>query len=205
MPTAKKKKQQTEPPRRQPPAADRRGKPFWTKTRLWIALTALGALLVVAFVTFSRSAKKDIPDDPLLATELPALDGGTFRLADYEGKLLVLNLWATWCGPCRNEVPHLIQIGREYRDRGVEVVGLSTEDPQTARDKARAFAREFGIDYRLGFSAPQFSMRLMRDKTNIPQVFLLRDGRVLNRFIGFNPQTSPQKLRDAIDQALAAK
>ncbi len=185
----------------QPPP--RRTQSLMTKTRLAVALTALAVLLVVAFVSFSRPAKKALPENPVLAEALPALDGGTFQLADYDGKLLVLNFWATWCGPCRNEVPHLIQIGREYRERGVEIVGLSTEDPKTTTEKARAFAKEFGIDYKLGFASREFSLRLMQDRTNIPQVFIMRDGRILNRFIGFSPQSSPQKLRAAIDQALS--
>jgi thiol-disulfide isomerase/thioredoxin len=182
-------------------AAARRGKSFWTRTRLAIALTATAALLLVAFVTFSRPAKKADPENPVLSAELPALDGGTFRLADYDGKVVVLNFWATWCGPCRSEVPHLVQINSEFRERGVEVVGLSTEDPRTSRGKVESFAREFGMDYKLGFSDRAFATRLMQERTNIPQVFVMRDGRVLSRFIGFNPETSPQKLRTAIEQA----
>ncbi len=196
MPHAKSKRHQ-EPPRRP-------GKSFWTKARVALALTAVAAVMVVALVTYSSGRKKG-PPDPIFDAEIQALDGSTFRLSDYDDKVVVLNFWATWCGPCRLEVPHLVEINREYGGRGVEVVGLSTEDPVVTRDKVRDFAGEFKMDYRVGFADRQWAMQLMRDRTNIPQVFVLREGRVLNRFIGFNPQTSPQRLREAIEQALKGK
>ena len=94
-------------------------------------------------------------------------------------------------------------MNREYKGRGVEFVGLSVEEPLTTREKVRDFAAQYKIDYRLGFSERAWAAPLMQGKTNIPQLFVLRDGRVLNRFIGYN-DTRPQQLRDAIEQALKA-
>jgi thiol-disulfide isomerase/thioredoxin len=145
-----------------------------------------------------------VADDPVLGAALPALNGGTFRLADYAGKVVVLNLWATWCGPCRSETPSLVRMSRDYRKRGVEVIGLSTEDAASSREKVRAFAQEFGIDYRLGFAPRDFALRLMNGDARIPQTFVMRDGRELNRFIGYNEQR-PQQLRAAVEQALTAR
>jgi thiol-disulfide isomerase/thioredoxin len=141
----------------------------------------------------------------ILNTALQSLDGDTFRLADYPGKLVVLNFWATWCPPCRKEIPHLIEMNREFKSRGVEFVGLSTEDPTTTREKVRAFANEYGIDYKLGFTDGRFANLLMEGRTNIPQVYVIRDGHALYRFRGFNEQDSPPKLRAAIEQALNSK
>ena len=146
------------------------------------------------------------PDSAVvLNTALPSLDGGTFRLADYRGKVLVLNFWATWCGPCKMEVPHLVQMKKEYQGRGVEFVGLSTEDPASSRELVREFAREYGINYKLGFSDRQFANNLMGGRTNIPQVMVMRDGRVLTHFRGFSQETSPSRLRTAIEQAINTK
>ena len=191
--------------------ASRRTKSFWTRTRVGVGLAVALVALVVALATLSSGVRMR-PHDPLLDAEFQAVDGQPFRLSDYEGKLLVVNLWATWCGPCRMEIPHLVQVAKDYKARGVEVVGLTNEDPKAARDKARDFARDLGIDYRLGFIDRQSASLLMdrdpqpqRRSDRIPQVFIMRDGRVLEHLNGFNPQSGEQRLRAAIDRALQEK
>ena len=74
----------------------------------------------------------------------PTLDGGTFRLADHRGEVVVLNVWASWCAPCRAEAPGLAALSKEYADQGVQFVGLDTRDSDVS---ARAFVEKFGIDY----------------------------------------------------------
>ena len=138
----------------------------------------------------------------VLGTEIASLDGRTFRLEDYAGKVVVLDLWATWCGPCRLEIPHLIEIGNEFRARGVEVIGLTTENQQTDEAKVRAFAQEFSINYQLGWAQRPLALALMRGNNSIPQTFIItRDGRVLHRFVGFSP-TLPARMRQKIEEAL---
>ena len=92
-------------------------------------------------------------DDPLGAKAMnepaPALagdtvQGGAAALADFEGKVVVVNFWATWCDPCRDEQPELVQLADDYRDRGVEFLGVNERD-DTA--KARAWVKEFGVTY----------------------------------------------------------
>lgn len=78
--------------------------------------------------------------------ELEDLDGTLLRLSDYEGKIIVLNLWATWCPPCRDEVPALIRLQEEFGDRGVQVIGVSL-DENGARQKVADFAQSFGVNY----------------------------------------------------------
>ncbi|HYE16201.1 MAG TPA: TlpA disulfide reductase family protein [Pyrinomonadaceae bacterium] len=197
MSSARKTHRQAVPQARQTRQPSKR---FWTRTRIAVAVTALAVTTALGLATFSRPETRRAPN-PILDTDLQLLDGGTFRLAEYDGRVVVLNFWATWCGPCRSEIPHLVEMNGEYKGRGVEFIGLSTEEPLTAREKVRNFAAQYRMDYRLGFSERQWAARLMQDKTNIPQLFVLRDGRVLNRFIGFN-DARPQQLRDAIEQAL---
>ena len=197
--TTARKAIQDEGPRAGAPAR-RRSKSFWTKTRVALAGAGLAAVLAVALASFSRTEPRRAPN-PVLDTDLRSLEGGTFRLAEYDGRVLVLNFWATWCGPCRSEIPHLVELNREYKGRGVEFVGLSVEEPLTAREKVRDFAAQYQMDYRIGFCERQWAARLMQGQTNIPQLFVLRDGRVLNRFIGYTP-ARPQELRQAIEQAL---
>src|SRR4051812_32050587 len=66
--------------------------------------------------------------ESLLKRKLQALDKSSFRLADFGGKVLVVNLWATWCGPCRMEVPEYEQVRKEYAGRGIEFIALTVED-----------------------------------------------------------------------------
>ena len=177
-------------------------KHFWTSSRIAVAVTALALTAALGMACLSRPEARRGPN-PVLDTDLQLVDGGTFRLSEYDGRVLVLNFWATWCGPCRSEIPHLVAINKEYKGRGVEFVGLSVEEPLTTREKVRDFAAQYKIDYRLGFSQRPWAAPLMQGKTNIPQLFVMRDGRVLSRFIGYN-DTRPQQLRDAIEQALKA-
>jgi thiol-disulfide isomerase/thioredoxin len=135
--------------------------------------------------------------------EMKAVTGTPIKLSDYSGKVLLLNLWATWCGPCRMEIPELVKVYKEYRGQGLEVVGLSTENPEASADGVRRFMQEFEMDYRVGWSPPEVSITLMQGKDAIPQSFVIsRDGRILKRFIGFNYRDTPPQLRQAIEDAL---
>ncbi len=78
--------------------------------------------------------------------ELPTLDGGRFRLSDYRGHPVLLNFWASWCGPCRDEMPSLVALGQQHRDTGLVVVGVNIEE---GRGPAQDFADELHIDFEL--------------------------------------------------------
>ncbi len=134
-------------------------------------------------------------------TEIQSVDGSAFRLSDYKDKVVVLDLWATWCGPCRLEVPHLVELMDEYKGKGVEVIGLTTEDPETDAVKVRDFAKEFKINYKLGWSPRDVSLALMNGNTSIPQTFVIAPGgRIVTKFRGFSSQV-PNMIRSAIDKA----
>ncbi|HEX6183178.1 MAG TPA: TlpA disulfide reductase family protein [Pyrinomonadaceae bacterium] len=134
-------------------------------------------------------------------TEIQGVDGTAFRLSDYKDKVVVLDLWATWCGPCRLEIPHLVELQTEYGARNVEVIGLTTEDPQSDAQKVRAFAKEFKINYKLGWSPQEVSLALMNGNTSIPQTFVIAPGgRIVTKFRGFSTQI-PAMIRTAIDKA----
>ena len=73
------------------------------------------------------------------------LDGGKYRLADYAGKVTVVNFWGTWCGPCKIETPQFGQIYEAYKSKGVTFVGIDVKEP--SRDEPRAFVRDNRIRY----------------------------------------------------------
>ena len=138
--------------------------------------------------------------------EMEAVSGGPIKLSKYAGKVLVINLWATWCGPCRLEVPELVKLHKEYRAQGLEVIGLSTEEPEESADKVKRFVQDFDIDYRVGWATADVAITLMQGTGSIPQSFVIgRDGRVIKRFIGFNPQNTPPQIKLAIEEGLKAK
>ena len=141
----------------------------------------------------------------IMETSFPMLDGKQRRLTNYAGKVVVVNLWATWCGPCRREIPHLIELGNEFKGRGLEIIGLTTENPQEDAGKVRDFIREFKLNYPVGWANGEFAQGLMQGRNTIPQAYVIgRDGQVRKHFVGFNPQTGPSQLRAAIEEAIAA-
>ena len=156
------------------------------------------------YEAFSTPASAALPAMPpgVTQADLRTIDGESLRLSSRAGKVVVIDLWATWCGPCRQEIPHLVQLSKDYKDRGVEVIGLTTENPAAAAQKVRDFAKEFQIDYTLGW-AGEVGPTLMQGNTSIPQKFVItRDGRLIKHLIGFNKQTGPAQLREAVEQAL---
>ena len=144
----------------------------------------------------------------VLNIELKDLDGKSFKLSDYAGKVVIVNLWATWCGPCRVEIPELIRLGDEYRARGVELIGVTNEDPLEDAAKVKDFVAKQNINYRIAWASEGFALGLMQGNVQnvIPQSFVItREGAVIAHLTGFNPASTPQKLRAAVEQALNYK
>lgn len=142
----------------------------------------------------------------VLDAENRAASGAPIKLADHSGKVLLVNLWATWCGPCRMETPELVKLHKEFQSRGVEMIGLSTEDPDASEQSVMDFVREYDVDYQIGWATREVAQTLMQGRTSIPQSFIIaRDGRIIKRFIGFNPERTPSQLKEALEEALVEK
>ncbi len=154
--------------------------------------------------TGTSAATAALPDG-VAEHAVKMLDGKSFRLVDYAGKVVVLDIWATWCGPCRKMVPDLVAVTNEYKGRGVEVIGLTTEDPETAHELVRNFAREFKINYKLGWIEEDMYMSLSRGQNVIPQTFVIGpDGRIIKHIRGYGEQV-PAMLREAIEQGVSKR
>jgi len=142
----------------------------------------------------------------ILDAENKATSGGPIKLANYSGKVLLVNLWATWCGPCRSETPELVKLHKEFQSRGVEMIGLSTDDPESSAESVSDFIREYKVDYQIGWAKREVAQTLMKGSTSIPQSFVIaRDGRIVRRFIGFRPDLTPGQIKAALEEALAEK
>jgi len=158
--------------------------------------------------TVRNSAPAPLTNLPASITEaeLKAVTGAPIKLSSYAGKVFLVNLWATWCGPCRQETPELVKLHKEFKPQGVEVIGLSTENPEASADAVREFVHNYDVDYRVGWASNDVAITLMQGKDAIPQSFVIsRTGRIVKRFVGFNAINTPPQIRAAIEEALSDK
>lgn len=145
----------------------------------------------------------------MLDAQLTTIDGKSLKFSDYKGKVVVINLWASWCGPCRVETPELIQMSKEYKSQGVEFVGLTTKGNDPDIEPIKEFVREQQVPYKTVWDDGRFAGPLtqaVRARAVIPQSFvLLRDGSIYKHFEGFNQIETPKRLRQAIEEAVNSK
>jgi len=182
---------------------------FWTPLRivsLLIVLVLLGAFGVSRCTSEvpNRTAFLAAVPAVVFDTEMKAANGNSIKLSNYSGKVLFVNLWATWCGPCRMETPELVKLHKQYQSRGVEFIGLSTEDPNTSAQKVRDFVTQYAVDYQIGWATREVALSLMQGETTIPQSFIItRNGKLWKRIDGFHPVRTPPELKKALEEALA--
>ena len=119
------------------------------------------------------------------------MDGSTFKIADKKGKVLVINIWATWCGPCLSEMPAFVAMQQKYGDRGFEILGLNSDDDSDHMlSDINDVIRQKNINYPVVFSDAKTQAALLNISKfpGIPQSFVVdRDGNLRAVFKGANP------------------
>jgi cytochrome c biogenesis protein CcmG, thiol:disulfide interchange protein DsbE len=144
------------------------------------------------------SAHDDLGEAP--AYSAVTLEGDPVALADLRGDAVLLNVWATWCAPCRIEIPELQALHEQHGDRGLRVVGV-TVDSRHAMDDVRAFIDEFGMTYDVWWDPDHDALNRFR-AAGVPFSTLIdRDGRVVWRHLGMFQRGDPELL-SAIEHAL---
>jgi thiol-disulfide isomerase/thioredoxin len=125
------------------------------------------------------------------AFELSNVAGGTLRLADYAGKVVLLDFWATWCGPCRAGIPHLNELYRQHRESGFEIVGISVDRGRgnvSGLETVRQFTTRMPIAYPLAM-ADAATVNAYGGIQSIPTAFLVdASGRIRKTYVGLQPK-----------------
>jgi thiol-disulfide isomerase/thioredoxin len=139
----------------------------------------------------------------ILDRELTTIDGRQLKLSDYSKRTIVLNFFASWCGPCRMNLPDLIDLKRSYVGHPIEVIGLVSQKNDPDIDAVRKFVRDQGINFQVVWDTENLTeslIKVVNGRSVLPDTFIIVRGTVQKTFFGFNTSTSPQLLRRALDQ-----
>jgi len=114
--------------------------------------------------------------DQPISLKLRNLDGRPFNIADYKGKVVLLNFWATWCAPCRAEIPDLIKLQKKYGKKGLQIIGIAY--PPEKLSEVRRFARKFGVNYPVALGSKSDKTRFTAAETLPMTIVIDRGGKV---------------------------
>lgn len=159
----------------------------------------IGAVVVVAAFGVSRlerhfrsSQLRPASGEHALAPDfsLPDLTGGQLTLSAYRGKVVLLDFWATWCDPCREEIPHFVDLQKQYGNQGLQVIGVSMDDePEPVRD----FYQRFRMNYPVAMGNAKIG-QLYGGILGLPIAFVIaRDGRIEAKHIGATSASTFEK------------
>lgn len=152
----------------------------WAVVGIIVAVLAAGAVLGVRLAPAIFPVEVGSKAPSFAATDLA--NGRTKTLADYKGQVVLLNVWATWCQPCRVEMPSMERLHREFGPRGLKVVAVSIDEG--GADVVREFAREHDLTFEL-LHDPSRSIERIYQTTGVPESFVVnRNGTIVKKVIG---------------------
>ena len=170
------------------------------RSKINAALLTLMVLSVLTLATCSRVPPTSVSK---VTAGWTLNNNQRVKLSDYQGKVVLLDFYATWCEPCRAETPHLVKLHEQYASQGFLVIGLNVGGDDD-RDEVPSFAKEFSIQYPLAFPDDELVDSLLGDNQNIPQAFVFdRSGNLVKRFIGYG-EKSGAELESVVKAAVAS-
>ncbi|MFC1666888.1 redoxin domain-containing protein [Candidatus Omnitrophota bacterium] len=154
------------------------------------AVLVIIALLFVALKYFNLGGVSDVTAEVKEGFFKPApdfalldIDGNEKKLSDFKGKVIILDFWATWCPPCRAEIPHFIELYSHYKNQGLEIIGIALD--QNGRKVVGPFAEKNNINYPILLAEREIS-GLYGGISAIPTTFIIdRDGRIRKKYTGY--------------------
>jgi thiol-disulfide isomerase/thioredoxin len=168
---------------------------------LVVVALVVAAMLYFGFHVARRSGAGSTPRVAKMSVapdfSLESLDGKSVRLSDLRGKAVLLNFWATWCGPCKIEMPWFVEMQNQYGSQGLQIVGVAMDD--ASKEDIAKFAKDMGVNYPilLGKEAVGDSYGGV---PALPESFFIgRDGKVVDKIIGLRGKA---EIEDAIKKAL---
>jgi peroxiredoxin len=151
------------------------------KSVILIAAAALAAGIYAGARRFAHRPGPSLSASPLQQLAVTDLDGRTIRIADYKGKVVVVNFWAAWCTPCTEEIPHFTALQQKYYSHGVQVLGISIDDIDR---ELRSFYRMHNMNYPV-IAGDQQVTDAFGGVPGLPTTFILgRDSRIRARQVG---------------------
>ncbi len=173
------------------------------RKRTLLRLATIAIVMMLCTVVDAQSVKPNPEPQISVNARFTALNHKRpISLSDHRGKVVVLTLWASWCFPCTAAIFDFQKLAVEFAKHDVVVLGLTTEDPLRDRANVAQFLKTSDITYELGWIGAISARKLMGGRDAIPQIFVIRDGVILQRFIGWNPVSTPAQVRDAVKQHL---
>lgn len=174
----------------------------------WVSVSTLGMLLSIAMGAASATDPftelgVDVPKVrlPAPAFTLSRLKDGEARLKDYKGKVVLLNFWATWCAPCREEMPAMQTLWERYREQGFVIVAVAAD--RAGRKPVVSFVNKLALSYPILLD-PEGDVRNRYEVVGLPMSYLIgRDGKISGRVIGVREWDSSEA--DAVVSALLAQ
>jgi cytochrome c biogenesis protein CcmG, thiol:disulfide interchange protein DsbE len=156
-----------------------------------LAVVALAACKRVSVYTYKAGEPSPAP-----TFAITDVAGKPLNLADFKGKVVLLDFWATWCGPCKVEIPHFVEFQKKYGPQGLQIVGLSLDDDGKP---VREFAQKMGINYPVALADEKLTTRY-GGILGLPVAFVIdRNGNIVKKFTG---ETQPELFEQEIKKAL---
>ncbi len=168
----------------------------------WIGAFFLMGFGVLRVLTTDASAASKILGKKAPPLQLMSVTGGKIDLDDMKGKVVVLDFWAVWCGPCKQSMPFFQKMSEKYAEQGLEVVGVHVDDRMPTPDKVADYLKGLGVSYTNLVSTVDVDNEFMIYA--MPTTYLVdREGVIVKRHIGFNPDKTPAQLEKDIRELLA--